>query len=406
LLELGSPFLGRGEINPGYTLPTGATWHPSFQVFGNYRQALQSFDDGLEQYAEWAHRLDIFGNLFLTPTERLVIGLRPLDSGTKFSGYNFTPRHEDGWRNQFNADIETLFFEGDFGELFPKLDPNDSHSLDYGFAVGRQPLLFQDGIMINDTIDAVGVTRNSLFPPGGSSLRATALYGWDEINRADNREDGSADLFALLTSTDFRETTLDLDLAYVEAERDTGDGFYAGAGLSQRIGYLNTQLRANHSSALDDETSAVRDGTLLFAEISFTPFDTHDLLYLNGFGAIDQYSSAARGPDRGGALGRTGLLFEAVGLGRYGAPLGNAPEDAAGGAVGYQHFLPSQRTQIILEAGGVGQTKGTQDGGPGLAGRYQQAFGRRFVLVADAFVIDRKNRDTGFGGRLEFLVKF
>ena len=58
---------------------------------------------------------------------------------------------------------ETLFFEGDFGEIFPGLDPYDTKLLDYGFSVGRQPVLIQDGLLINaNRLDAVTVTRNTL----------------------------------------------------------------------------------------------------------------------------------------------------------------------------------------------------------------------------------------------------
>ena len=76
-----------------------------------------------------------------------------------------------------------LFFEGELGELFPNLDQDDRRRLDLGLSVGRQPISFQDGLLINDFIDAVGVTRNNLSPGGAVNLRFTGLYGWNQVNR-------------------------------------------------------------------------------------------------------------------------------------------------------------------------------------------------------------------------------
>ncbi|MCH8284337.1 MAG: hypothetical protein IIC20_07155, partial [Chloroflexi bacterium] len=50
--------------------------------------------------------------------------------------------------------FEKAGIEGDFGEIFPRLDPLDSEQLDIGFSVGRMPLLAQQGLFINeDKID-------------------------------------------------------------------------------------------------------------------------------------------------------------------------------------------------------------------------------------------------------------
>ncbi|WP_230379703.1 hypothetical protein, partial [Microbacterium sp. ZXX196] len=70
---------------------------------------------------------------------------------------------EGQWLDGLNADIQTLFFEGDFGEIFPNLDPYDVHRYDIGFSIGRQPVSFQQGLLINeDMVDAVTVTRNTV----------------------------------------------------------------------------------------------------------------------------------------------------------------------------------------------------------------------------------------------------
>jgi hypothetical protein len=304
-----------------------------------------------------------------------------------------------------------LFFEGEFGEILPKLDKSDKRSLDYGFAVGRQPLSLQDGILVNDdSIDLVSITRNSLNVPGGATLRASGYYGWDQIERADNKRDKRASLFGLNAAADFPRSTVEGDLVYLNSGGD-GDGFYAGIGSSQRIGKLNTVFRVNTSVALERQSARVSNGTLLFSELSYTLPYGQDLVYLNGFWGLDQFSSADRAPTAGGPLGRTGILMAAVGLGRYGSPLSNQADHAVGGALGYQMFFGElRRRQLILEIAGRAPTKSPaqlrQEPAEGLGARYQQAFGRRVVLVLDAFGVLRERSEEAFGGRVELLVKF
>ena len=101
------------------------------------------------------------------------------------------------------------------------------------------------------------------------------------------------------------------------------------------------------------------------------------------------------------------MTFAAVGLGRYGSPLNNRAANTAGGALGYQLFLGEQRRrQVVAEIGGVASTNGDANAAQAVAARYQQAFGRRTVLVLDAFGALREDSRKSYGGRLEFLIKF
>lgn len=413
IIEIGqNPFLGVGPIAPGITLPTGAVWQPVFIVFGTGRTALQTFDNGTGQVTDWANRLDIYGNLYLSPTERFLIGFRPLDrDGLDYSGYRFDPPPQR-LKNDLNAYVTTFFFQGDFGELFPNLDPGDTKGLDIYFAIGRQPLSFQDGIMINeDVIDAIGITRTSNFFLGSSAWRTTGIFAWNELNRNNNRRESSAKLFGLFNTADYAKSTIDIDFAYVNAESDTGgDGVYFGVGNVQRIGLINSTTRVNASFALDHETPAVSDGLLLFQQFSTTLPESKDIVYLDAFWGIGDYSSAARGGDRGGPLGQTGILFAAQGLGAYGAPLGNRANDAVGAAVGYQKFIGGTDKQLTFELGGRVRTRTPQffDQPNSIAGavRYQMKLSQHFVLIFDTFVGFPEDRDTAYGFRSELLLKF
>ncbi len=404
ILELGEPFLETGTLSPGFQLPTGAVWQPNLLIFGSFRSGLQSHPgrDGDTRTDEWANRLDLFANLQLSGSERLVIGSRNLDDGSEFSGYVFDsdlPGVEDGGVDSFDAELESFFFEGDFGEIFPNLSRDDFRATDIGFALGRQPLFFQEGMLINDSLDGIGLTRNSLQPTKTSNLRLTLFWGWNQIT---GQRGGEADqLVALLTSIDARRATIDMDIAHVLEEDGRDDLTVAGVSSVFRRGFTNYSLRLLGSFSDDDS----RDGLMAFCEYSLTPRRTYDLFYANAFAAFDNFTAAAIGPGSG-PLGRVGINFAGVGLGNFGAPLSGGTSDVAGGALGYQMFFHHNRRQLVLE---LATRQGLEEAigdAYAVTARYQLAMGRRVVWIFDAFVNDLEvNEDAAAGGRVELLVK-
>jgi len=413
LVELGEPFLGTGTLAQGIHLPTGAIWQPSLLVFGTMRSALQTLDPGSGERSEWVNRLDLFGNLYLTQTERVLAGFRPLDRDGRFSGYRFEDGAPTDFQDGTNFEVQTLFFEGDLGEIFPFLDRSDRRGLDYGIAVGRQTYGAQDGMLINDDLDAVGLTRANLKPPGMVNLRVTGFWAWKQVDRPDaggNTLDADADLFGLFTEGDWRSRTMELDLAYVDSKRG-GNGLYGGLSAIQQSGAFNSAIRIMGSMADGDETARVRNGALVFGGFSMTPRNSVDLVYLDAFWGIDKFRSAARSPTAGGPLGQTGILFAAVGIGRYGAALSNQADDAVGGALGYQKFFGHTRQQLVFEIGGRYPTE-TDQGPKSYAGgaRFQTAAGRRFVIVLEGFAGEQQqpgadSYQSTHGGRFEIVLK-
>lgn len=419
LLELGNSFLGTGPISLGFELPTGGVWQPSLLIYGNLRTGFNAFTrnrvggTGLETVAEWANALEIFANLQLAgfANERIVFGMRPLDqaiNGGGFSGYNFEPDSEDGEVNEFSDRVTTLFFEGDLGEVLPALDWRDSLSLDFGFAVGRQPISFQQGILINDVVDAVGLTRNTIQVPWGSNLRLATIFAWNQIHRgATFDRDDSAELLGLFTTTDLTNTTIDLDAVYVFADKDRGEALYGAASATQRFfGSFSTTLRAAFSLPTRDQTIEATRGALLVLESSWTPTGTEDNLFVNAYWGIDRFSSAARAPSTGGPLARVGILYAAVGLGRYPSALSNDPARSAGGSIGYQAFFGTTTRQLIIELGGRQDTSGRNRGEAAIGARFQQAFWQQFILRFDAFVAQRERQREMTGVHAELQVQF
>jgi len=435
LLEIGDPYYGQGEINEGVELPGGAIINPSLLVYGTFRSAIQVFDDGIDAGAEgakatseWASRLDIFANLRLTATERFLLGFRPLDGERGFSGYHFEPDADDGWNEAWDGTVRTAFFEGDLGELLPDLDRSDDSLLDFGFSIGRQQLLFQDGVMINGTMDAVGITRNSLrFLPGSSNIRSTFLFAVPDAfqpARGDGRH-----LLGLFNALDLNlfgvETTGEVDFAYVNSRDAAGQGLFLGVGFTQRLGAFNTTFRYNGSFQLGEDDGSVENGSLLTSEISLDIGSDPllpDVLYLNTFVGVDRYRSAFRDGESGTPLGRVGILFAAPGIGRYGSALASQPagsvdraghplvqaDRSIGFALGYQMFFLKGRHQLIVEVAGRRSTAdGVDNGVIGAGARYQVAIGQHLVLLGETFgaLIEGEKPAAG-GGRLELLIKF
>lgn len=405
-------FLSPGPIDPGITMPSGATWRPSFMLFGNLRTGIQSYEAAGEgRINEWANRLDIFGNLYLTSTERLLIGFRPLDDDGIFTGVaGGSGLRDDGFQNGLDLEPHTFFFEGYVDEIFPFLDPNDFNGHDYGFSFGRQPFFLQDGIMANDDIDALAITKHNMFLLGSSNARISAWFGFNEINRGDNQRDSGARMLALTSSLDYAKRTIEADLAYVDgSRRHGGDGLYLGLGHIAQLGYWNSTFRLNRSFALNRKTAAIDNGWLLTHQLARTMRQSDDILTLSTFGELGNYTSLARGPATGGALGGFSLLQRAVGLGYYGSAISQEEGDVAGQIISYQHYLDDAAKKQILVAAGFSKGLDSHIGPDFTAAlglQYQQAISKHTIWRIGGFGTVTDDGEKGLGIRTELLRKF
>ncbi len=414
LWEFGDPFLDTGNLTHGFEVPGGAVWQPRLWIFGTLRTAVQTFDNGArDRISEWATRLDLYANLALTGTEKIIVGIRPLDKNrpNEFSRCIIEPDQDDGCEEEFNANIRTLFFEGDLGSLLPNLDPGGITALDFGFSVGRQLLQFQEGIMINDEVDALGIVRNNIRLPGISNLRVSGVWGWNELDRPGARGDPrrsneTAQMFGLFNSADLQVSTVNLDVIYVDDGEPNGTSFNIGAAAIQRIGHLNTAFRINSSIAKDADTPQVADGTLLSAELSWTPTSSDDIVYMNPFIAIDTFTQAGREPVVGGPLGALGILFASPSLGNFGSELSSFANEVAGIAIGYQAFWQNHRRNLVLEIAARKDTEGNGLDEGALGFQFQQRLAQHVQFQLDGHYALQENRDNGYGARTEILIQF
>ncbi len=419
LLELGNnDFFGPGSIPRGHRIPTGAVWQPQFIVFGEFRTALQLIENNQPAAPngttvnEWVNRADLFAVLYLTPTERFVVGFDPLRQtnsagATRWFGYQDRPKAAKNWTTDIDGNIDTFFFEGDFGSIFRNLDPTDTKNLDYHFTVGRQPLFLQNGMLAAGPVDMVGVTRASTYWLGSNHTRASALYGWGKVARDNNIVDNDASFYGVSVSAEYDKWLVNFDLLRSETGSPAGGGFHGAFGVNGQIDKLNTAFRVLSSHADEGDSPAVSTGTLLFTELSMLQPFTENVFYLNVFWGIDQFSSVHRAPNFGGPLGQTGILFAAVGMGRFTPALGNVADDAHGAGLGWQiYFDKDKRRQLVLETGFRDRKNGKAADAYGFAARYQQAFGTRFIGILEGYHAERRLLDGITGVRTELRVKF
>ncbi len=430
-VELGCKFLGSGKLPDGFELPGGAVWSPCLWLFGTYRTAFQTFEGvgAPGRNTEWANRLDLFANLQLTSTEKCIVGIAPLDKNrfTNFSRYSFESNQgQEGGRSEAGVYVRAAFCEGDFGSLFPKLDPKGTDLIDYGFSFGRQQITFQEGIMLNDVLDSVGIVRNNLHAPGFSNIRVTGLYAWDSIDRgtvANRRRLNEAGLYGLFLQADTTASTFAVDLVTVQDDKDNstgGDGYWIGLASTQRgfspwkgIGTVNSTYRINVSIAEGDDTSQVTDGVLLSGEFSWTPHNSDDVVYINPFWGINRYSQAGREPIVGGPLAALGISFASPSLGNHLSELNAFNTQVVGLAMGYQAFWDAHRRNVVIELAGVKDTTrnlfdtdGLGGDGAALSVQFQQALGQHVQLQLDGFVSYIEGRSAGTGARFEILTQF
>ncbi|MGI9512763.1 MAG: hypothetical protein ACR2OL_07680 [Anderseniella sp.] len=409
LYELGNGFLDTGNLHPGFEIPfIGAVWQPRLWAYMINRTAFQSF--GADQReTEIANRLDLFVNLQLTGTEKILLGIRPTDNNRpdRFTRYTFEGASK-GFNDEFGFNVETLFFEGDLGSLFPNLDREGQRPIDLGFTVGRQPVIFQEGIIINDTIDAVGFVRNNIPFPGTSNLRVSGMYGWNRLDRNDfDRPGRGANMFGLFIAADTHLSTLNYDMIYVDDDGN-GDGLYFGVSAIQRLPWLygvSTAFRVNTSIALEDEIdgNVVGNGTLITSELSKTVTGSDDIVYLNSFLGLGNFTQAGREAIVGGPLANTGILFASPNLSTYGAEIDPFTSDSViGGAIGYQAFWDDKRRNLILEIAGRRDISGNGLDSVGFGAQLQQAIGQHVQLTFETFYTINEGRNDNFGGRAEF----
>ncbi len=415
LIELGRPWYQLGQLAPGSTLSGSHNlMSPQFIVYGDYRMAYASNDFGDDITSQMAFEWNLNFDLRLTATERFTAFIAPLDDGGSNTCWLMD---EDRFVEEFDADIEFGMFEGDLGAIAGgALD--QTLPFDLPFAVGVMPMLFQNGVWMDDALLGAAVTipaRNSA-RLDISNMDTTVFAAFDNINS--DAFPGDNDVARLYGVANFIESMggyFELDYAFIEDRNRILDRSYHNIGFawSRRYGrFISNSFRvitnAGQSTIGGPNTA---DGVLFLIENSLiTSRPSTFVPYFNLFAGFDRPQSAARSLDAGGVLRNTGILFESDGMTNY-PTLDPTANDTWGGAVGLNILSDNFDQQLVLEVAAL-QTLGnpasrnaTADQyGTGI--RYQIPLSNSWILRADGMYGVLREVPDVHGVRLELRHKF
>lgn len=394
----------------------------SLLVSGDWRGAVAYNDDGKREAGVAATRLNLDVDLKLTATERIHAFFRPLDKDGKFTGYEFDAKRNKG-RVHLDGNPDALFFEGDLGAIGAGLSGRDS-SFDLPFAVGLLPLLFQNGVWLEDAFTGFAFSlpaRNSrLFD--WSNFDVTFFAGFDKVSspafvRGGQLDDSRARVFGLATFIEANQGYWEAGYAYIDGRDNLNGASYHNMTVAFTRRYFDriansVRIIGNAGQRGLPGTGRTADGVVLLVENSLvTSLPSTLVPYCNLFLGIDSPQSVARDAGAGGILKNTGLLFETDGL--TGFPTLDATANKTwGGALGVE-YLFNLNQQLVVEFASV-QILGSQNAANraakgnqyGLEVRYQIPLTHSWILRADAMVGWRDaDRDLA-GARVEFRYKF
>ncbi|WP_417514324.1 hypothetical protein [Minwuia sp.] len=419
LFELGQPQYVSGQLSEPLTIfgelnPTQF----AVQAFGDWRTAVAFNDNGNDEVAQIATRLNIDIDFKITSTERLHAFIRPIDTGNQFTRCEFAGGDsEDKCDIEFDLNLETLFFEGDAGAIAQGFTGR-YYKGDYPFSVGLVPLFFQNGLWMNDAVvgGAYAIPALNSKALDISNMEFSFFAGFDDVENdaivdaGGKVADNNANVYGMAAFIETLEGYIEGGIGYIDVDDNKlGDQDLLSASLSWTSRYhdiLSYSVRGFASrQKRDDGGQDLGNGMALLVETSWMTHKPYTLLpYANFFFGTGRPQPLA---NANGLLINTGINFETDGL--TGFPfLDDTAADAFGGAIGLQYLFNLDQ-QIVVEAATV-QAYGNDANARGdqyaLGVRWQLPISKAWLIRADAMYGIRNNDDDIAGLRFEVRRKF
>ena len=284
------------------------------------------------------------------------------------------------------------------------------------------PLLFQNGIWIEDAFTGVATAIPSLNSPllDITNMDISFFYGFDKVTNQAFKDDQNANadhnvnIFGVATFVEAMEAYWEAGFARLDGEGGFDDESYNSATIAYTKRYgalLSNSIRAIWSFGQDRDNNLqdTADGLILLVENSLiTSLPSTLVPYGNFFVGIDRPQSAARAD---GLLKNTGINFETDGLTGF-PKLNDTGQNAFGGAIGVSYLFNLDR-QIVIEAATNQVIEGENEVGRSLRGdeyalglRYQQNINEAWLFRADAMHGWRTEEQNISGARFEIRRKF
>jgi hypothetical protein len=393
-----------------------------FMTFGDFRIAAASNDsggapvNGKTNQSSIAARLNLDMDAQFTATERIHMFVRPIDKNGSFTRYDVDGPVKDKFIHQLDFNIDTLFFEGDLGAIRQGLT-GSTNPYDLPFALGRVPIVTQNGVWIEDAFDgaAFSITAKNIPSLDVSNTDLMFFTGFNKVTTAADPGD-KAKVFGLAGFADVQRGYLEYGYGYLDADVKDHSYHNLTVAFSKRYhDHIANSVRLIGNFGQKGVAGVkTADGVLLLVENSLVPtrhfaWSTVNPLnfvpYFNFFAGFKNPQSLARGGDSGGVLRNTGITFESDGVTGY-PTLDATARDSYGGAVGLEYLFSLDR-QIVVEAATV-QRRGNNTLGDqhSIGARYQHPFTKTWIIRFDAMKGWRQGQRDISGVRVEFRRKF
>ncbi|MEX2214695.1 MAG: hypothetical protein WD768_11235 [Phycisphaeraceae bacterium] len=414
-LELGRDLYNYGPFQPtpnffGEKNPT----KPHLYVYGDWRTAVAYNDNGAVEKALVATRLNLEVDVQLTSTERIHAFFRPLDKNGVFTRAEFGGDDPEESKFSIDGNVDALFFEGDLGAILNGITGEYS-TFDLPFAVGILPMLFQNGIWVEDAFTGLAVTiaakNSAMFDI--SNYDITFFFGFDKVSTAAVPGTNSkVYLFGVTGFFEMWEGYLEVGYGFTLDDTGFGGSYHniAAAFTKRYFGWLNNSVRviANVGQSPNGGAAQTATGVMFLIENSIIVNEPATIVpYFNFFLGVDKPQSLARDAGAGGILKNTGILFETDGL--TGFPTMDATgNDAFGVAVGIE-FLFDLNMQLVFEiaAQHIYDDNATAPGDQiGVGMRFQIPINNALIIRVDAMYALNEGGNNLSGIRTELRWKF
>jgi hypothetical protein len=418
MLELGQPLYQDGVFRSDKDYFGEANlFRPQVMLYGDFRTAVAYNDNGNAEKGIWANRLNLDLDAKFTATERIHAFFGVLDENAIFKGYEFSGGDSDGNVGTIDANLDALFFEGDLGAIVMGITGEES-KFDLPIAAGLMPILFQNGIWVEDAFTGFAVTlpakNSALFDL--SNFDITFFAGFDEVtSRAlKANKDDDAHIFGATAFVEAGGGYWEVGYGYTDDKSGLNLDYHnlTVAYTSRFRDILSNSVRIVANVGQDPKSGVqTADGLLFLVENSFVTHLPSTLVpYLNMFVGLDRPQSLARAAGAGGILKNTGINFETDGLTGF-PKLDDTARDAYGGALGLEILGSGFQNQLVLEAAFLApfrtaEDRFTPDNQYALGVRYQHPITNRIILRADAIHAWREDLADLGGVRFEVRYKF
>ncbi len=417
LLEIGRQQYTSGEYDESSTLlGIKNPLLPGLAIYGDWRTAVAYNNFNNKDVAQIATRLNLDIDFKITATERIHAFFTPFQSNNKFTRFEFGGGDaNDKFNDEFDANPQTLFFEGDLGSLYSGFSGKEA-GFDLPFTVGLFPLFLQNGIWANDAIlgGAVSLPAKNSAALGLANFDITFFGAFDNVDNAsiigaDGKVDNhSAALYGVTAFIDAFDGYIETGYGLIQG-LDEQDGLlthFVTVAYSRR--YANTlsnstRFFANFGDGKDNDGIAIISENSLISGLPSTL-----LPYANffvGFGAPQPLVDG----NGAGILKNVGINFETDALTGY-PKLDDTGSNTIGGAIGLEYLFNLDQ-QIVFEVAMVQPFEddgiGAKDTQFGFGVRYQIPITLAWLFRADATyqIIEGADEDN-FGIRAELRRKF